>query len=78
MSGDPADTLHDTTEHAILPEGARPYFTRIDHLGIAVPSLEAALPLYRTLFGKEVEHIEEVPDQKVRTAFFSLGESHFE
>lgn len=78
MSDDLEDTLHDTAPHAILPEGAQPYFKRIDHLGIAVPSLEAALPLYRTLFGKEVEHIEEVPDQKVRTAFFSLGESHFE
>lgn len=55
-----------------------PFFKKIDHLGIAVPSLEAALPVYRTLFGTDVEHIEEVPDQKVRTAFFSVGESHFE
>jgi methylmalonyl-CoA/ethylmalonyl-CoA epimerase len=55
-----------------------PYFKKIDHLGIAVPSLDAALPVYRTLFGTDVEHIEEVADQKVRTAFFSVGESHFE
>lgn len=55
-----------------------PFFKKIDHLGIAVPSLEAALPVYRTLFGTDVEHIEEVPDQKVRTAFFSVGESAFE
>lgn len=78
MSDPLEDTLHDTAPHSILPEGAQPYFKRIDHLGIAVPSLDAALPLYRTLFGTEVEHIEEVPDQKVRTAFFRVGESAFE
>lgn len=55
-----------------------PFFKKIDHLGIAVPSLEAALPVYRTLFGTDVTHVEEVPDQKVRTAFFTVGESHFE
>lgn len=55
-----------------------PFFKKIDHLGIAVPSLDAALPVYRTLFGTDVEHIEDVVDQKVRTAFFSVGESHFE
>lgn len=53
-------------------------FKKIDHLGIAVPSLDAALPLYETLLGSPVEHIEEVPDQKVRAAFFTVGESHFE
>lgn len=55
-----------------------PHFKKIDHLGIAVPSLAEAIPVYRTLFGTEVEHIEEVADQRVRTAFFSVGESHFE
>ena len=55
-----------------------PWFKKIDHLGIAIPSLETALPVYETLFGQTVEHIEEVPDQGVRTAFFSVGESHFE
>ena len=53
-------------------------FKKIDHLGIAVPSLADAIPLYETLLGATVEHIEEVEDQKVRTAFFTVGESHFE
>lgn len=55
-----------------------PFFLKIDHLGIAVPSLDAAVPTWTALFGQPPEHFEEVPDQKVRTAFFSVGESHFE
>lgn len=53
-------------------------FKKIDHLGIAVPSLADAIPLYETLLGAKVEHVEEVADQRVRTAFFTVGESHFE
>ncbi len=55
-----------------------PLIKKIDHLGIAVPSLAEAIPLYESLLGTSVEHIEEVVDQKVRTAFFAVGESHFE
>jgi methylmalonyl-CoA/ethylmalonyl-CoA epimerase len=51
---------------------------KIDHLGIAVPSLADAIPLYEALLGGTVEHVEVVEDQKVRTAFFTVGESHFE
>ena len=64
-----------TMRRAMVP---KPYFLRIDHLGIAVPSLGEAVPLYSALMGAEPEHFEEVPDQRVRTAFFSLGESHLE
>ena len=59
-------------------DALKPFFKRIDHLGIAVPSLDEAMPVYETLMGRPVGHIEEVPDQKVRTAFFQVGESHFE
>ena len=52
--------------------------THIDHLGIAVPSLSAAMATYETLLGGSVNHTEEVVDQKVRTAFFQVGESAFE
>lgn len=55
-----------------------PLLKKIDHLGIAVPSLAEAIPLYESLLGTPVEHIEEVEDQKVRTAFFSVGDSYFE
>jgi methylmalonyl-CoA/ethylmalonyl-CoA epimerase len=52
--------------------------TKIDHLGIAVKSLEEAIPVWEKILGTKVEGIEEVADQKVRTAFFKVGESHFE
>lgn len=52
--------------------------TKIDHLGIAVPSLDAAVPYYEKALGLKCEHREEVASQKVRTAFFSVGEVHLE
>jgi methylmalonyl-CoA/ethylmalonyl-CoA epimerase len=51
---------------------------KIDHLGIAVKSIEAALPYYEKTLGFKCEHFEEVPSQKVRTAFFACGEVHLE
>ncbi len=52
--------------------------TRIDHLGIAVRSLDQAVPYYENALGLRCEHREEVPSQKVRTAFFTVGETHLE
>jgi methylmalonyl-CoA/ethylmalonyl-CoA epimerase len=52
--------------------------TRIDHLGIAVRSLDTAIAYYEKALGLKCEHREEVPSQKVRTAFFSVGEVHLE
>jgi methylmalonyl-CoA/ethylmalonyl-CoA epimerase len=51
---------------------------RIDHLGIAVRSLDEAVPYYEKALGLKCEHREEVPSQKVRTAFFKVGEVHIE
>ena len=51
---------------------------RIDHLGIAVPSLTEAVPYYEKALGLGCEKIEEVADQKVRTAFFRVGDTHLE
>ena len=51
---------------------------RFDHLGIAVRSLEDSIPYYEKALGLRCEHIEEVPSQKVRTAFFHVGETHLE
>ena len=52
--------------------------TKIDHLGIAVPSLDLAVPYYEKALGLKCEHREEVASQKVRTAFFSVGQVHLE
>ena len=51
---------------------------KIDHLGIAVKSIEEALPFYEKVLGFKCEHIEEVPSQKVKTAFFDVGGVHLE
>jgi methylmalonyl-CoA/ethylmalonyl-CoA epimerase len=51
---------------------------RINHLGIASPTLEEAMGRMGKLFGMEAEHVEEVVDQKVKTAFFSVGPSNLE
>jgi methylmalonyl-CoA/ethylmalonyl-CoA epimerase len=50
---------------------------KIDHLGIAVPSLDAAVAAYAAL-GFTVEATHDVPSEKVRTAFLPVGESHLE
>lgn len=50
---------------------------KIDHLGIAVPSLEEAIQAYHAL-GFEVEAVHEVPTEKLRVAFLPVGESHLE
>ena len=52
--------------------------TKIDHLGIAVQSLDQAVPYYEKALGLKCEHREEVASQKVRTAFFSVGGVHLE
>jgi methylmalonyl-CoA epimerase len=50
---------------------------RIDHLGIAVPSLEEAVAAFEAL-GFRVGATHDVPAEKVRTAFLPVGESHLE
>jgi len=50
---------------------------KIDHLGIAVPDLEEAMKTYADL-GFTFLKTEDVPQQKVKTAFYEIGESHLE
>lgn len=52
--------------------------TKIDHLGIAVRSLDESVAYYERVLGLKCEHREEVPAQKVRTAFFDVGGVHLE
>lgn len=51
---------------------------RLDHLGVAVRSLEPALGLYRDCLGLTVGGIEEVPQEKVRVAFVPVGDTRIE
>lgn len=52
--------------------------THIEHIGIAVSSLEESIPYYEKVLGLECYAIEEVPDQRVRTAFFKVGDTKIE
>ncbi|MBW3565820.1 MAG: methylmalonyl-CoA epimerase [Acidobacteria bacterium] len=51
--------------------------TRLDHIGIAVMNLDEAARIYRDL-GLEVDHVETVESQRVRTAFIPAGDSRLE
>ncbi|MDF1538533.1 MAG: methylmalonyl-CoA epimerase [Candidatus Thorarchaeota archaeon] len=51
---------------------------KIDHIGIAVMSIEEALPYYRDVLGLEYTGTEVVEEQKVRVAFLKIGESKIE
>ena len=52
--------------------------THIEHIGIAVKNLNQAMRLYEQLLGTPCYAVEEVPDQKVRTAFFKVGQTKIE
>ena len=52
--------------------------SKIEHIGIAVENLETAIPYYETLLGTKCYAVEEVIDQKVKTAFFKVGETKIE
>jgi methylmalonyl-CoA/ethylmalonyl-CoA epimerase len=51
---------------------------KIDHLGIAVKSIEAGKNFWTTALGLKFEGVETVAEQKVTTAFFPVGESEVE
>jgi len=52
--------------------------SHIEHIGIAVKSLDEAIPYYEQLLGSSCYAIEEVADQRVRTAFFKIGQTKIE
>ena len=52
--------------------------TKIDHLGIAVKSIDEAAKYYEGALGLKCTGREEVPSQKVKTAFYQVGETAIE
>ncbi|HBJ76582.1 MAG TPA: methylmalonyl-CoA epimerase [Porphyromonadaceae bacterium] len=52
--------------------------SHIEHLGIAVKSIDAVLPYYEEILGMKCYAVEEVADQKVKTAFFKVGQTKIE
>lgn len=52
--------------------------THIEHIGIAVSNLEESIKYYENVLGLKCYSIEEVADQKVKTAFFKVGQTKIE
>ncbi|MBO7225956.1 MAG: methylmalonyl-CoA epimerase [Bacteroidales bacterium] len=52
--------------------------SHIEHIGIAVPNLDEAIRYWEDVMGLKCYNIEEVVDQKVKTAFFMIGEVKIE
>ncbi len=52
--------------------------THIEHIGIAVEDLEEAISYCEDILGLECYAVEEVKDQRVKTAFFKLGDTKIE
>lgn len=52
--------------------------SHIEHIGIAVKSLDEAIPYYENTLGMKCYAVEEVADQKVKTAFFMVGQTKIE
>lgn len=50
----------------------------IEHIGIAVKNIEEAKKYYEDILGLECYSVEEVADQKVKTAFFMIGQTKIE
>jgi methylmalonyl-CoA epimerase len=53
-------------------------FARIDHIGVAVEDLDAAIALHESTYGMELVHRETVTDQGVEAVLFDVGENHVE
>lgn len=52
--------------------------SHIEHIGIAVKNLEEAIKYYENVLGLKCYAVEEVADQKVKTAFFMVGQTKIE
>ena len=61
-----------------LPGSLRPLSTGLDHLGIAVRSIDTTLPLYHDLLGLELLYTETVESDGLRVAVLEFGDSHLE
>jgi len=52
--------------------------SHIEHIGIAVKSIEDSIKYYENVLGLKCYAVEEVSDQKVKTAFFKVGQTKIE
>ncbi len=65
------------SERPARPLDAR-HFGRVHHVAVVVRDLEASLGFYRDILGLPLDVVQEVPNDRVRIAFLSVGESRIE
>lgn len=78
-SGSSTDVLANYIKQLIDPDSSainKP--TKIAHIGIAVTSIDQALPFYSNTLGLELEGVETVESEGVKVAFLKIGETRFE
>jgi methylmalonyl-CoA/ethylmalonyl-CoA epimerase len=52
--------------------------SHVEHIGIAVKNLQESIQMYERILGVPCYNVEEIPEQKVRTAFFKIGQTKIE
>lgn len=72
------EKLHNNIYYLIKSRKFIMKISRIDHLGIGVESIDAVLPYFENVLGLKCYAVEEVADQKVKTAFLKVGEVKLE
>ncbi|MFA1821601.1 methylmalonyl-CoA epimerase [Virgibacillus oceani] len=78
-SGASTQSLANYIEELIDPKQASlPAPEKISHIGIAVESIDAALPFYTDTLGLKLEGVEKVESEAVKVAFLKIGETRFE
>jgi methylmalonyl-CoA/ethylmalonyl-CoA epimerase len=70
--------LSEVSRHQVTHLEGRRMLDKIDHVGIAVDSIDDKMRLYRDVLGLEYDGTGIVEAQGVKVAFFRLGESHLE
>ncbi len=63
---------------SIEKKGEKQMIVGIDHIAIAVSKLDEALQIYEKILGLKLEKVKVVEDQKIRVAFFKVGETKIE
>jgi len=61
-----------------LQKNKKMEISHIEHIGIAVKSIDESIKYYENILGLKCYAIEEVKDQKVKTAFFKIGQTKIE
>lgn len=62
----------------LAPDGYLYSMNKVEHIGIAVKSMEQAIPLFETLLSSPCYKTEDVASERVRTAFFRQGDTKIE